>query len=163
MDYIVVCPDCGIWIDLKTRCSHGITMEDHRYKDGWLVPFHHVPGTPIPCDGTNQFAYLYPTEDNVAATLLILVGAEGVAELKLDQDGAVPGVRKANEEEIAAFRESLEPLVKEQREKGMNVSVSNYFVDGMGRPYWVLALDDDAPPAFREKAEKFKRVMRLTD
>jgi hypothetical protein len=49
----VECPECGIKIDLLERCRYGLTIEDFRYEDGWLVPCHHEPGTPIICDGTN--------------------------------------------------------------------------------------------------------------
>jgi hypothetical protein len=88
------------------------------------------------------------------ATLFILIGAEGVAEMG---DAPPAGIRLATQEEEVAFCAGL-VLAKEQgREAG------DYFIDKTGRPYWLIAVEDSAPPEARKKAEKYRRTLRLFD
>jgi hypothetical protein len=113
-------------------------------------------------------------------TLFIIVGAEGVSEMKCGEcDNGVqpndvicahchngwlhPGIREATPDEHTAFRTGLETLCAQQRKEGRNVTPSDYFIDGTGRPYWLVAVEDNAPAAARAKAKKYKRCVRLFD
>src|SRR5262245_1307207 len=93
------------------------------------------------------------------ATLFILVGAEGFSEMNLhsDRPSEIEGVRLATAEEEAAFRQGLEILCKGQP----GVTVSDYYVDGTGRPYWLVAVLENAAEAVRHRAKQYKRVLRL--
>ena len=87
------------------------------------------------------------------ATLFVLVGAEGMA----DQLQGVDWAREATKDEHAAFCEGLKLLCKAQ----LGVTPQDYFTDNTGRPYWLVAVLDNAPAIARERAERFRRVVCL--
>ena len=91
-------------------------------------------------------------------TRFILVGAEGMGEMDL-KNNPIPGIRAATADEEAAFTKGLEELCRQQE----NVTPRDYFVDGTGRPYWLVAVGDEAPASAKTKAEKYKRCVRLFD
>lgn len=93
----------------------------------------------------------------------ILVGAEGVSELALDE-GCSPWARQATRDEEIAWRQAHEAACKDGK-TSVPSSMRDPFVDGTGRPYWLIAVDVDYPeiPAeVRDKATRFDRVVRLT-
>ncbi len=82
------------------------------------------------------------------ATLFTLVGAEGVSEMQLPNE-QLPGIREATPDELKAFQAGL-------AEAG--VVFGNFSVDGTGRPYWLIAVEDIAPAQARERAARYKRI-----
>lgn len=91
------------------------------------------------------------------STLFILIGAEGMGEMNLPNE-CLPGIRKATDTEEEAFKTALRPLAREQM-----LDVRDYYIDNTGRPYWLVAVEDNAPEAARTKATNFKRAVRLLD
>lgn len=81
------------------------------------------------------------------AKTILLLGAEGLAEC---QQAGVPWVREATDDEVDAFAEKVGKDVFEQAQR-----------DGTGRPYFVVAVTDAAPPAIWDYAQRMERVVRL--
>jgi hypothetical protein len=90
--------------------------------------------------------------------LFIIVGAEGVVEANIGTmpTDDLPGVRLATEAERGAFNAGLEPLA---REKGCDVR--DFYIDGTGRPYWLVAIEETACEEARRVAIRYRRVRRL--
>jgi hypothetical protein len=79
----------------------------------------------------------------------LFVGAEGVAELE-----GQPWIREATEEEIVRLRAERQPKDDAEWE--------SLFLDGVGRPYFLMTVLKDAPEEVWRKASSHLRVLRLT-
>lgn len=86
---------------------------------------------------------------------IILVGAEGCSETQ-DENW----LRDSTEAEIQQFTEYYTEALRKQ-DKVFNLS--DFSVDGTGRPYWFKTVLKNAPSLPYEKAEKYSRTVRLTD
>ncbi len=91
---------------------------------------------------------------------VLLVGAEGCAET-----ADAPWIREATETERAGFEAYCRQLVRNRDgdKAAATFSLSDFNVDGTGRPYWLKAVLDvpDAPPMALDKARKFTRSLRV--
>jgi hypothetical protein len=85
---------------------------------------------------------------------VILVGAEGCSETD-DEDW----IRDATKDEIQSFKEAVQAKATKQ------IDFGSFTVDGNGRPYWykVVLKTPTTPSLVLEKAQKYTRVVRLTD
>jgi hypothetical protein len=81
----------------------------------------------------------------------VLVGAEGAAEIEKE---GTPGIRQATREEIEAWAHGW-------RAAHPPTDLQSIFIDGTGRPYWLMAVADDAPEPVKIRAVKFSRVLYL--
>lgn len=72
-----------------------------------------------------------------------LLGAEGCAELTNE-----PWLRDATFEETVRFTRRYPDMA---------------WTDGMGRPYWLKTVTDDAPGYIQQKAATVVRTVRLTE
>ena len=91
---------------------------------------------------------------------VVLVGAEGCAETS----DAV-WIRDATEQERAGFEAYCRQLVRNRDgdKAAATFSLSDFNVDGTGRPYWLKAVLEmaDAPRIALDKARKFTRCLRV--
>ena len=91
---------------------------------------------------------------------VLLIGAEGCAETT---DEA--WLRDATPEERQLFIEHCRQMIKQAKgEAALKAfDVTEFTVDGTGRPYWLKAVLDhsSAPAIARAKAARFTRVLRV--
>lgn len=84
--------------------------------------------------------------------IVLLLGAEGVSELR-----DAPWAREASESEV----ELLKLHIKERRELPTDPYYEDLLIDGIGRPYWAIAIEPTAPEWAREIAGRKIRALRL--
>ena len=88
---------------------------------------------------------------------IVLLGAEGCSETQ-DENW----LRDSTEEEQTLF---IDHYTKLMAEKGDVFDLQRFTVDNTCRPYWFKTVLDveNLPKIAREKAEKYSRVVRLTE
>jgi hypothetical protein len=83
----------------------------------------------------------------------ILLGAEGHAELGNENGGwNVPWVREATPDECEAFK---------QFHSWTDAQYDRWSLDGMNRPYWLVTVTPEAPPAVLDQVARHSRVKRF--
>ena len=90
----------------------------------------------------------------------ILLGAEGVAEAE-----ELPYVRRATEGEAAAFEQAALTVINEPATQISPKTTRDLYVDGMGRPYWLVAVDldhPDCPESVRRHCADAVRTVHLS-
>jgi hypothetical protein len=70
----------------------------------------------------------------------ILLGAEGVAESE-----GLPYIRRATEGEAAAFEQAALAALNNPATRISPMTTRDVYIDGMGRPYWLVIMDLDHP------------------
>ena len=88
-----------------------------------------------------------------------LLGAEGVAESE-----GLPYVRRATEGEAVAFEQAALVAINDPATQISPRTTRDLYIDGVGRPYWLVAVDldhPDCPESVRRHCADAARAVHL--